>query len=358
MISLMVGSNYDPALPEAFARLNDAYAAQGIRIAEIYGSVQNVKVFGSARPDFRVPKTDMETFEKSIRDFTKAGILVNYTENIPIVKKSDIDKVLIKEKLDMLKSFGVGRLTIAHPLAMEIVQELSDLPIEVSTIYRANTVYQMRELKRRAPNINKMCLDVAQNRNFKLIFKLLEEGKKLGIDIELLANELCIADCADRVQCYNDHAQVSSEKEASDQKNYPMGRCTYLRNALAPVEWTRSRFILPQSMKLYESITGIDHFKITGRTHPTKYILWIVEEYLKQNYSGNLLGLWADVKNIKRVAHGHEDFLEPNFNIDSAYYGDDFIRRYLTDPMLSDLDLDHEYEVLGEILTKSLIHEA
>jgi len=354
MLNLMCGANYDPTLPEAFQRLNDAYAAHGIRIAEIYGSVRDVKVFGSARPDFRVPKTDMETFEKTVRAFTAAGILVNYTENIPIVNKRDIDRVLIKEKLDMLKSFGVGRLTIAHPLAMEIVQELCDIPIEISTIYRANTAYQLRELKRRAPNINKVCLDVAQNRNFKLIFKLLEEAKKLNIDIELLANELCIADCADRIQCYNDHAQVANEKEAADQKNYPMGRCTYLRNALSPVEWTRSRFILPQSMKLYHSITGIDHFKITGRTHPTKYILWIVEEYLKQDYHGNLLGLWADVKNIQRIAKGHEDFLEPNFYIDSEPYGDDFIRRYLTDPLLADLDLDHEYDVLNAILEKSL----
>lgn len=354
MLKLMVGSNYDPALPEAFRALNEKYAGNGIQIHEIYGSVQSVKVFGSARPDFRVPKTDVETFGKTVKQFVDAGILVNYTENIPIVKKSDIDKVLIKEKLDMLKSFGVGRLTISHPLAMELVQELCDIPIEISTIYRANTAYQLRELKRRAPNINKMCLDVAQNRNFKLIFKLLEEAKKLGIDIELLANELCIADCADRVQCYNDHAQVADEKEAAQQKSYPMGRCTYLRNAMSPVEWTRARFILPQTMKFYESVTGIDHFKITGRTHPTKYILWIVEEYLKQDFHGNLLGLWADVKNIQRIARGAEDFLEPNFYIDSEPYGSEFIRRYLNDPMLIDLDLDHEYDILNKILETSL----
>lgn len=354
MLNLMVGCNYDETLPFEFEFLNGVYAKNDIKISEIYGSIQAIKIFGSARPDFRIPKTELEKFKKIVKDFVSYNILVNYTENTPIVNKKDIDKVLIKEKLDMLKEFGVGRLTIAHPLAMEIVQELSDLPIEISTIYRANTVYQMRELKRRAPNINKMCLDVAQNRNFKLIFKLMEEAKKLGIDIELLANELCIADCADRVQCYNDHVQVSNEKEANEQKNYPMGRCTYLRNALSPVEWTRSRFILPQSMPFYNSITGIDHFKITGRTHPTKYILWIVEQYLKMDYHDNLLGLWADVKNIQRVAKGHDDFLEPNFHIDSDHYGNEFLRRYLTDPLLADLDLDHEYDVLNKILELSL----
>ncbi len=333
----MVGSNFDPQLPFAFKALNDQY--KGIRVEEVYGSIKDFKIFGSARPDFRLPNFDIKDFEKRIRDYNLCGISVNYTENTPIVDKAKINTVEVKEKLRQLVNMGVSRITLAHPLSMELTYQLSNMPIEISTIYAVNSDYQLRELKRRCPTINKVCLDVDVNRDFRSIFHLNKVGKELGIECELLANEFCLYNCVDRVQCYNDHTQISTETEASQFKRYPMGRC--INSRLDPVEWLRARFILPQSMKWYQQSVQIDRFKITGRTHPTKYILWIVEEYMKQNYNDNLLQLWADVKNIKRVSKGEEDFLMPTFDINSAPFGDEFLWKYWMDDKL---DKDREYE--------------
>jgi len=336
----MVGSNYDPVLPSKFKELNEKYSE--VQVHEVYGSIRKIKIFGSARPDFRVPDVSLESFEQSVKDYNEAGILVNYTDNTPIVDKAKIDIEHVKETLAYLKRIGIGRLTVAHPLSMEIIAEYSDIPVEISTIYRANTPYQLRELKRRNPNINKVCLDVALNRNFESLALLKKEGDALGIETELLANEYCITDCADRVQCYNEHAQCKTDKDASKFKRYPMGICTQIRNIGNPVEWTRSRFIAPQSMAYYNEVHGIKKFKVTGRTHPTPYILWIVETYLSQKFEGNLLELWADVKNIARVAKGKTSFMDPKYDIDIAGYGTDFIKEY-ENPEMKDLDFEYAF---------------
>ena len=347
MKKLMVGSNYDPILPQEFAKLNEQYEKSGIRIDEVYGSIQAIKIFGTARPDFRVPDISLESFEKSVSELNAAGISVNYTDNTPIVNKNNIDVEHVKTTLRYLERIGIKRLTVCHPLAMEIIGKYSTLPIEVSTIYRANTVYQLRELKSRNPNINKVCLDVALNRDFDKIKELKNECDNLGIDLEILANEFCITDCADRVQCYNEHAQCKTVEETGLFNRYPMGICTKLRNSKSPIEWVRARFVLPQSMDYYVENFGIERFKVTGRTHPTPYILWIAEEYLKQHYTGNLLQLWADVKNIKRVADGKEDFLNPKFDIDASGFDTEFIKQYQDNRFKN---LDAEYQFLEERL--------
>lgn len=352
MKKLMVGSNYDPILPQVFKELNDKYESSGIRIDEVYGSIQAIKIFGTARPDFRVPDISLAEFAKSVAELNAAGIAVNYTDNTPLINKKDIDIEHVKRTLKYLEELGVKRLTVCHPLAMEIIGKYSTLPVEVSTIYRANTVYQLRELKDRNPNINKVCLDVALNRDFEKIKELKAECDKLGIDLELLANEFCITDCADRVQCYNEHAQCKTEKDTSLFNRYPMGICTKLRNSKSPIEWVRARFVLPQSMSYYQEKFGIDRFKVTGRTHPTPYIIWIAETYLKQHYEGNLLQLWADVKNIKRVADGKEDFLNPKFDIDASGFETEFIQEYEN---LELKNLDAEYAFLQERLDKYLV---
>jgi len=343
-IKLMVGTNYDIILLPYFSMLNDKYAQNNVRIAEVYGSIRAFDLFGTARPTYRVPDIPLNDFISQVNMFRQNNIGVNYTDNTPIVVKNEININKLKRDLVFMSDIGITRITVAHPLAMELISKYSDIPIEVSTIYRANTAYQIRELLRRAPNINKICLDVAQNRNYELIKKLVKEG----ITIELLANELCITNCADRVQCYNEHAQTATNEDSAMFKRYPIGNCTTLRYN-NPVEWTRARFILPQSMEYYGQY-GIDHFKITGRTHPTRYIKWITEQYMKRNFTGNLVELWADVKDISRVSKG-KDHLPPMYEIDSGYYEDGFLMAYENNKLD---DIDTEYKYLTYLLNQSL----
>lgn len=325
MINLMLGTNFDPVIPIEFKKLNTMY--NDIQISEVYGSIKDFRIFGSARPDFRLPNISLDSLKNQIQQY--GSIKVNYTENTPIVNKVDIDLKQVEVKLKLLKSFGISRLTLAHPLAMEIVANYSNIPVEVSTIYSVTSPFQLRELKKRCPNINKVCLDIDHNRNFNNIKRIKSEADKLEIEVELLANEFCIFDCIDRVQCYNEHTQIKTDEETSKFKRYPMGRCITARQN--PYEWMRARFILPQHMRWYGLTCKINNFKITGRTHPTPYILWIAKQYLNQNYEENLIQLWADVKNIKRVSQG-KDFLVPDFEINAKQFDENFLWDYWNHP--------------------------
>lgn len=338
MIKLMVGSNYDPELIPRLHELNSTF--DEVTVAEVYGSIRGLKVFGSARPDFRIPSISLESFFEQVANYRDVGIRVNYTENTPLIDKAKTYTSEIIPRLKLLKEAGVTRLTLAHTLAMDIVAEHSDLSVEVSTIYDIKSVYQLRELKNRCPNINKVCVGVGKNRDFRWLRHFKHAADELGVEVELLANEFCVTDCVDRVQCYNDHAQISTEQEASQFQRYPMGRCINTR--MAPIEWLRARFILPQWMSWYAKNLGITSFKVTGRTHPTDYIVWVTKQYMKMNYHDNLLQLWADVRNIKRVSKGQKQFLPPVSFIHSDQIPEDLLWKYWQEDRMQDIDFELE----------------
>lgn len=54
-----------------------------------------------------------------------------------------------------------------------------------------------------------------------------------------------------------------------------------------------AKFILPQWMNAYQSLTGVSTFKVTGRTHPASFIDYIGKTYLSGKAKGNLLALWG-----------------------------------------------------------------
>lgn len=74
-----------------------------------------------------------------------------------------------------------------------------------------------------------------------------------------------------------------------------MGRCIQSRARAA--DWLKMNFIRPEDLKLYNTI-GINHFKITGRTGSTNYILKVAEAYADGYFNGNILELWKHLETI------------------------------------------------------------
>jgi collagenase-like PrtC family protease len=202
------------------------------------------------------------------------------------------------------------------------------MEIEVSTIYRVRHPRQLFDLKEMAPNITKVCLDVNLNRDRYAILQQQQYCKELGIDLELIGNEFCINNCIVRDQCYHAHVINKVVEDTLLHEGYPMGYCISHREK-NPKEWLYANFILPQHMKEYQRIFGIDHFKITGRTGLTAYLTWVTEQYMGQDFKGNLLELWQDVKNIKRLAKGGQDYLAPRYKINSEKLDINFLEFYL-----------------------------
>ena len=293
----MVGSNWDPALLRGLAELNGKFLGRA-KVTELFGSLSNLNPFGTARPAFRI----QERTEEELRAFAAAakqyGIWLNYTANVSMVDPRVLHgrKKEIRDFLELIEELGFRRITIAHPLVGEIVAAQSSIPIELSTILQVRDIRQLRLLKSRIPTVDKICIDVFKNRDFAWLDEFLVECEDMGITPELLVNEFCIMDCIDRNSCYDLHSLNMAKEETALFARYPMGRCIRLRYN-DPVEWIRSRFMLPQDLPRYQT-HGYNHFKISGRTHPTPYILRTTEAYMQGFFTGNMLDLWGQLENI------------------------------------------------------------
>ena len=352
MIKLMVGNNFQTDFIDKLVELNKKHESDLIRVNEVFGSIRSLNTLKTARPDFRVPDVNIKDFEFMNSKLYDNNIKINYTINSPIVNHNTLKEKEVEEFIQTLRKYKVSRVTVAHPLLMKVISQVSDMPIEISTIYKLEHSRQLFDLKEFAPNISKLCCHVFFNRNRFM----LEEQKKycdqLGIEFELIANEFCIQHCIVRDQCYHAHVMNKTVEDTLLFGNWPMGYCISHRER-KPEEWLLANFILPQHMNIYKDLFNINLFKITGRTAPTKYLSWIVEQYLRMDFNENLLMLWQDVKNIKRIAKGHQDYMTPKYKIDTKKINDNFILFYLL--ANQSISLEKEIEHIKKFLDLSLV---
>jgi hypothetical protein len=327
-ISYKVGCNFDLELLDQLHELNVRYSLdQPWQITELYGSLPSVNPIGTARPSFRLKDDNEEFLAAFVAKALSYGFGMNYTINTSAVDPRELKahEATIVKFLEFLKSIGVIRVTVAHPLVAQIVNDLCPtLPIELSTILQLRHPRQLEQLKRRCPSIEKICLDVFANRDGEKLAQFMMLSRSLGITLETIVNEFCVYECADRNQCYDLHALNLSKDEVKMYGHYPMGNCIRER-VLKPIEWLWARFILPQWVRRYHMTFGISSFKITGRTHPTAYIARVTEAYMRGEYTGNLVELWADVENIGRLA---AEYHQPRVLIDSGKLPANFLDFY------------------------------
>lgn len=116
------------------------------------------------------------------------------------------------------------------------------------------------------------------------------------IDVEVMVNEFCLFHCPNRMSCYMNHQNVKTVEESKLFSNYPMRDCIHAR-ATDFAEWLKTRFILPEWLGYYEDI-GINHFKITGRTSSTDFVLKVLKIYLGMIPNYTFGELWYHLENI------------------------------------------------------------
>jgi len=308
MINYKLGCNFDLDLIYHVDRLNRRFYHLGAQVTEFFGS-ERQHSYLTARPPWRLPDIKQDKLESFISLCNHHNIEFNYTLNainpgskkfLAENKKNIIDFILY------LKNIGVKRFTVASILLMEFIREAdSTIPIEVSTIMHIDAITQIKWIKENF-NIDKVCGALYKNRNISFIKKAAKLCKSLGIKYELMVNEFCYnasgknkraygSPCVLRDSCYICHNSTFSKEEGELFNMYPMGYCINSRKD--PISWLKTRFILPQDIKLYKDI-GVTNFKITGRTGNTSYLLMIAEAYLKQEWNDNLLKLWKQLETI------------------------------------------------------------
>ena len=291
MIKLTVPAIFDETLIDIYKNLNTKYAKNGIRINEVYGSFPGIP---SARESKRLPRVNKEQFFKYSDELRKIGIDFNYTLNSTTITYGQISK-FIEEFLKDLYSNGIRTITIASPLLMEYVhRKYPDFSIVASTITQIDSLNRIKQVKNFGAN--RIILDIRVNRNFRFLssIKNLKDIQK-EVTFEIMVNEFC-GDCSIRNIHYNLQSLQSIDTiecsiEDTFFSNYPYNVCNHL--FLSRLEDVlKGYWILPDWMRYYHESYGINWMKITGRT--VKNIEWhkfILEEYMKQNYKGNVMDL-------------------------------------------------------------------
>jgi collagenase-like PrtC family protease len=189
---------------------------------------------------------------------------------------------------------GIHVLTVASPLLIEYIRrKLSHLKFYIiaSVIIGIDSIRRIKQIAKF--KVNRITLDIRCNRNFQLLHSIKEIKKELKeIQFEILVNEFC-GDCSMRNMHYNLeslHALCYVPKDRFF-RDYPFNICTqlFLTN---PKDILKNYWILPDWLEYYNKTCKIDWFKITGRT--IKDMDWhkfVLEEYMKQEYKGNILNL-------------------------------------------------------------------
>ena len=312
MNNFKIGYNFDPDLIKYIKNLNDKYAGVS-KVVEVYGSDRS-HAFLSARPDFRIQDVDAETLEDHIKALKKIGVAFNYTMNtINPGSKHTLQNEGLADEIrfwtERVIELGVGRITVANPIVLELIREVSpDIPIEISTIAHIDSLSQIKFYKEKY-NIDKICGNLMLNRNFTKLEAMATWCNANGVVLDLMTNEFCgvgsgqyATHCIYRDSCYIAHSSDKSQADAECMDCYPMKRCMTSRDVDAAC-WLKMRFIRPEDLNEYQKI-GISHFKITGRTGTTDYITKTVEAYMSEVYDGNLLGLW---KNLDTIYNGKSE---------------------------------------------------
>jgi len=296
MIYLNCGNLWSYQYLREVIELNKQHEDDGIRVSSLFGSL--TRVTPTARSTDRLPEFDMGEAQEYIKFAKSNDIAIRYTLNasclgsIQSFKKS-WDGNLMESIMD-LHDMGVDEWTVTSPLLInELCNMFPNDLIEVSTIAEAFTPNDIHNFMEHGANAFNLSTSI--NREFRLLKRIVE----MRVNVSLLANEACLYRCPMRRDCYN----LSTHD--SDRSNkyfgyYPFRWCNEIR-LNDPVEWIKSRMILPQWMKIYEQELGINKFKIAYRTHPMEVALPILKLYMDQYHGGNYLDLWPTIRSLGKT---------------------------------------------------------
>ncbi len=303
MASITLGCNFSTEHVQAIERVIGFSTATNCptRITEVYGSPAGANPFGSVRPSFRETKLTDAEFQKNVRWLRDLGVKTKLTLNslVPHIKTGNFNRLNILDDSRAQETFAafvkdykylIDGWIIAHPGLVDFMHQFPKswkLDITISTIMNVHTLGQMQWIKEHWPLVTTVCPAVWKNRDFEWL-----RAANNIIPLELLANEFCTIG---GVECEGLYRQACYLSQSCESKWNPMlTRCIKSR-ADKPWSWLMARFILPQWLEYYKTNFGIEHFKITGRTHPAEYVEFIGSAYCKEDFDGNLLELWGQL---------------------------------------------------------------
>ncbi len=275
---LLAPTNWDEALIAPLSKMGADIQIYGVLPTTMVGS-------GGSGPN--IPKMTREQAEEYIKVAHSAGLTFDYLLNAPCMNNMEWDENIHRELLKHLEWFssaGVDNVTVAIPYLLELIKkQFPHLNVRVSTIAKVNSVARAQLFE--SLGADSITLDAHINRDFKLL-KAIKSAVKC--ELSVLMNNLCLYQCPYEYYHYNTlgHSSQSYNLLNGFPMDYCVLRCTIDR-LCDTSQIIKARWIRPEDIHIYEEV-GIDVFKISGRSMPTKSILNAAAAYSSRQYQGNL----------------------------------------------------------------------
>jgi len=296
---LTTGTLFNNGLLDFIADMNSE--SKRVKVKEVYGSLLNDPI-GTARESSRLPRVSVKGLIDHI-EYAKesCNLDVVYALNSPAFLPTESNIKGVLTFLNLIKNCGVEKFIVSAPIIVELMEEhFPGLKVILSTILRVNSVRTYKLLAERYENIDRVVLDLMENRNFLLIKSLLSSG----CDLELIVNEVCVQGCPWR----NHHYIMQGTN--TKYKDYPYNNCWAVQKKDFIAEILKARFICPEDLEVYRK-TGVKWFKITGRTMPLEFQKRVIKAYVNEKHDGNLLDLFPIVPGrLEDEGEGYDYYID------------------------------------------------
>lgn len=312
MINLNLGCNFSNEHVWTILNLKEFEKEQDndIMLESIYGSAPCINPFGSARPRRREEELPEKTVIKNIEILREYNIKIYLTLNSIVPNEHGHRKDMFGYSfIEWVNNFAVNyvdALIVAHPGVIDLLHKHTDIPIIVSTVMNVHSLAQIQFIKNHWPNVFRICPALWRNRDITW----LAQANRI-IPLELLANEFCTLGGVECEGLYRQTCYINHSIDGNDWN--PMDICTTTRKD-APWSWLQAKFILPQWIKTYREKTGINNFKVTGRTHGATFVDYIGKSYLSGKATGNLVSLWGCLESTYQNIENQEELQKQTLN--------------------------------------------
>ncbi len=321
MIYLNCGNLWDNDYLDTIIRWNEEFR-DTIQVKALFGSI--AELTPTARAFDRLPSRNWSFVGSYVDKARDHSIPIRYTLNQSCIGAIQDFKrgwdTELRANIQKLHSIGICEWTVTSPLLVELLRGMfPDDFIEVSTIAEVSTLEEAVTWSHLGANgVN---ISTSINRDFPAIKGIVESNL---LEVSILANEACLFRCPWRRECYNLSSHNSQRSEELF-GFYPFRRCTEVRLD-HPVEWLKSRLVLPQWMKVYQERLGVKWFKIAYRTHPKEVALPMLRAYMEQEFHGNLLELWPTIAHLGSTDEPKDKHSIPVGWLENACFLEHFIK--------------------------------
>lgn len=259
-------------------------------VEEVYGKLPS-DVIGGGRPSYASVSVSKKTFVKEVAKVRQAGLKFVYLLNSSCLDNQELSYFYRRKMLKFLKFLtgaGVDAVCIASPyLALFVRKHFPELKIHASVVAQIDSA--AKALWWQENGAVKLTLaEGAVNRNFKLLKSIREA---VSINIQLVANNCCIANCPLVTFHANGVSHASKKNDAAKGffLDYYRLKCNSMR-FLDKSLFLKADWIRPEDVSLYMD-AGVDSLKIVNRSMDSGSIAKIVSAYRDKRYDGNLSDL-------------------------------------------------------------------